>query len=284
MVSDHWSPLWSHIAPSGWCSSALQSPGERKRWNHNQIKNWGSTLNSLSISPCLQSWPRLPRNSLNKLRWIFGIDLAIGNQAKKLNSCQKGFRLIFAEWKLLKKHLGIVAPLTCWRQQGELPAMSQKPFWLFWCNDSHSLAPPHCHFSWAICVTADRVVWPQISWWQSSFVSAAQLYPGLPLFCRWASTFPGYLSTFPMHGFLQRRQVLLDVRESSSSRSMVLGCSPPLSSPNPAEAGKGTHHHQHYPHMASTQLLVHRCLPVDMMLRQRLRLDDQNWEPKIVKC
>ena len=201
MVSDHWSPLWSHIAPSGWCSSALQSPGERKRWNHNQIKNWGSTLNSLSISPCLQSWPRLPRNSLNKLRWIFGIDLAIGNQAKKLNSCQKGFRLIFAEWKLLKKHLGIVAPLTCWRQQGELPAMSQKPFWLFWCNDSHSLAPPHCHFSWAICVTADRVVWPQISWWQSSFVSAAQLYPGLPLFCRWASTFPGYLSTFPMHGF-----------------------------------------------------------------------------------
>ena len=191
---------------------------------------------------------------------------------------------------------------------------------------------------WANCMTADRVVWPQVSWWQSSFVSAAQLYPGLPLFCRWASTFPGYLSTFPQHGFLQR-EVLLDVRESS--RSMVLGCSPPLSSPNPAEAGKGTYHHHYYLHMACihttlsallslccydaetetvarwsllrakdsqtyhqteprpgkeptttiitftwhppTQFLVHCCLTVDMMLYD-MKLDDQYWEPKIVKC
>ena len=162
--------------------------------------------------------------------------------------CQKGFKMIFTEWKLRKKapwHCGPSDLLTATRRIADNVTKTFLTLLMQWQSLSLLLTATSL---WAICMTADRVVWPQVSWWQSSFVSAAaQLYPGLPLFCRWASTFPGYLSTFPMRGFLQR-QVLLDVRESS--RSMVLGCSPPLSSPNPAEAGKGTHHHDYYLRMS----------------------------------
>ena len=248
--------------------------------------------------------------------------------------------MIFTEWKLRKKapwHCGPSNLLTATRRIADNVTKTFLTLLMQWQSLSLLLTATSL---WANCMTADRVVWPQVSWWQSSFVSAAaQLYPGLPLFCRWASTFPGYLSTFPMHGFLQRQQVLLDVRESG--RSMVLGCSPPLSSPNPAEAGKGTYHHHYYLHMACihttlsallslccydaetetvarwsllrakdsqtyhqteprpgkeptttiitftwhppTQFLVHCCLTVDMMLYD-MKLDDQYWEPKIVKC
>ena len=212
-------------------------------------KNWSSTLNSLSMSLCLQSWPRLPRNSLwanrgesSELIWRLGIE----QRNLTADALPERILVIFTEWKLRKKAPWHCGPSDLLTATGRLADNVTKTFLTLlmqWQSLSLLLTA-----LWAICVTADRVVWPQISWWQSSFVSAAQLYPGLPLFCRWASTFPGYLSTFPMHGFLQRRQVMLDVRESS--RSMVLGCSPPLSSPNPAEAGKGTHHQHHYLHMA----------------------------------
>ena len=69
--------------------------------------------------------------------------------------CQRGFRWYTRIENYVKRHLGIVAPLTCWRQQGELPTMSQKPFWLFWCNDSHSLSS-------SLLLPFERFVWPPI--------------------------------------------------------------------------------------------------------------------------
>ena len=84
----------------------------------------------------------------------------------ELNSCcaaRKDLRWYSRSENYVKRHLGIVVPLTCWRQQGELPTMSQKPFWLFWCNDSHSLSSSLLLLSdlcdrRSCCVTANQLM------------------------------------------------------------------------------------------------------------------------------
>ena len=135
-----------------------------------------------------------------------------------------------------------------------------------------TLSPPHCHFSLSdlcdrrsCCVTANQLMTKFVS------ISCATL-PWAAAVLSMGVNVPRIFVNVPnARIFATTAGNVGSQRESG--RSMVLGCSPPLSSPNPAEAGKGTHHHHYYLHMACIH--VHCCLPVDMMLRQRLRLDDQ---------
>ena len=135
-----------------------------------------------------------------------------------------------------------------------------------------TLSPPHCYFSLSdlcarrsCCVTANQLMT------KFGCISCATL-PWAAAVLSMGVNVPRIFVNVPNARFLQRQQVLLDVRESS--RSMVLGCSPPLSSPNPAEAGKGTHHH-YYLHMACIHTTLSTLLSLCCFDAHDMRLDDQ---------
>ena len=203
----------------------------------------------------------------------------------ELNSCcaaRKDLRWYSRSENYVKRHLGIVVLRTCWRQQGELPTMSQKPFWLFWCNDSHSLSS-------SLLLLFERFVWPPIVLCdRKSADDKVRLYQlrNSTLGCRCS---------------VDGRQRSQDICQRSQCTDFCNGSRycwmseraagrwfsdaphrfPLQTQPRPGKEPTTTI--ITFTWHAFTQPLVHCCLSVVMMLRQRLWLDDHYLEPKTVK-